>query len=97
MVSAPICEKETLMRLHPLSIALAAIAALALAVPAGAQNRATPVKIVFPFPGGGSGDALTRLLAERFSESLQRPVIVEPRPGAAGRLGIQFVKASEPD
>ena len=62
-----------------------------------AQIRATPIRIVFPFPGGGSGDAMTRLVAERMAASLQRPVIVEPRPGAAGRLGIQFVKASEPD
>ena len=62
-----------------------------------AQGRPAPIRIVFPFPGGGSGDALTRLLADRLAASLQRPVIVEPRPGAAGRLGIQFVKASEPD
>lgn len=71
--------------------------AMAAAPRAFAQVRSTPIKIVFPFPGGGSGDALTRLVADRLAASLQRPVIVEPRPGAAGRLGIQFVKSSEPD
>ena len=40
---------------------------------------------------------MTRLLADRLAANLQRPVIVEPRPGAAGRLGIQYVKGSEPD
>ena len=50
-----------------------------------------------PFPGGGSGDALTRLIAEGLGARLGQPVIVEPRPGAAGRLGVQAVKSAEPN
>jgi tripartite-type tricarboxylate transporter receptor subunit TctC len=78
---------------------LSMLAGLGMAATQGAfaQGRPTPIRIVYPFPGGGSGDALTRLLADRLATSLQRPVIVEPRPGAAGRLGVQFVKGSEPD
>jgi tripartite-type tricarboxylate transporter receptor subunit TctC len=59
-------------------------------------DRST-IRIVFPFVGGGSGDALTRLVAERIGEKLDRPVIVEPLPGAAGRIGVRRVKSAEPD
>ncbi len=59
--------------------------------------EAQTVRIIFPFVGGGSGDALTRLLADQLSAELQRPVIVEQRPGAGGRIGVQAVKSATPD
>jgi tripartite-type tricarboxylate transporter receptor subunit TctC len=84
------------MRLSRIVLAVAGLAMLTLA-PVAAQNRTTPLRIIYPFPGGGSGDMLTRLIAERLGVALERPVIVEPRVGAAGRLGVQAVKTSEPD
>ena len=66
-----------------------------LIAPTGVQ--AQTVRIIFPFVGGGSGDALTRILADQLSAELQRPVIVEQRPGAAGRIGVQAVKSATPD
>jgi tripartite-type tricarboxylate transporter receptor subunit TctC len=85
-------------RLHPLALGfvLSAIAALTLS-PAAAQTRGAPLKIIYPFPGGGSGDALTRLIAEQLGARLNRTVIVEPRAGAGGRLGVQAAKAAEAD
>ncbi len=80
--------------------ALAIVLALAfalLAPSAQAQLGGDPVRIVFPFAAGGSGDALARLLAEHMRTSLDQPVIVENRTGAAGRLGVQAVKNAEPD
>lgn len=68
-----------------------------LASPANAQLGGDPVRIIFPFAAGGSGDALARLLAEHMRASLDQPVIVENRTGAQGRLGVQAVKAAEPD
>jgi len=85
------------MRLTRIAIAVASLATLALTPPLAAQTRSTPLRIIYPFPGGGSGDTLTRLIAERLGTVLDRPVIVEPRVGAAGRLGVQAVKTSEPD
>ena len=84
------------MRLIRIVIALAGLATLVVAAPAAAQTRST-LRIVYPFPGGGSGDTLARLIAERLGTALERPVIVEPRAGAGGRIGVQAVKASEPD
>lgn len=82
-----------------LSAALAALAALtaSLTAPAAAQIGEQPVRIIFPFTPGGSGDAITRLIADKMRSELNRPVIVENRTGAGGRLGVQAVKAAAPD
>lgn len=77
--------------------ALASSAVLAASLPAVAQTGGEPVRIVFPFAAGGSGDALARLLAEQLRVALDQPVIVENRTGAAGRIGVQAVKAAPPD
>lgn len=83
------------MRLRTIGMLFAAIAALTFA-PAAADNRG-PIRIIYPFPGGGSGDALTRLVADQIAARLNRAVIVEPRAGAGGRLGVQAAKAAEAD
>lgn len=86
------------MKLTRMTFLVAAIAALAcFATTAGAQLGGDPIRIVFPFAAGGSGDALARLLAERMRASLDQPVIVENCTGAEGRLGVQAVRAAEPD
>lgn len=79
------------------TLGLAAMIAIFAGAGAVGQQRTAPVRIVFPFVGGGSGDALTRLIADSLAKKLERPVIVENRAGAAGRLGIQAVKTAEPD
>jgi tripartite-type tricarboxylate transporter receptor subunit TctC len=56
-----------------------------------------PIRIFIPYPPGGAGDATARVLAESMRTSLKRPVIVENKPGAAGRLGVQAVKEAPPD
>lgn len=76
---------------------LAAAGLIGAAPAARAQLGEQPIRIVFPFAAGGSGDALARLLAEAMRVALDRPVIVENRTGAAGRIGVQAVKAAAPD
>ena len=84
------------MRPGRLTLVLSALAVLAL-TPAASQTRSAPLKIIYPFAGGGSGDALTRLIAEQLGARLDRVVIVEPRAGAAGRLGVTAAKAADAD
>jgi tripartite-type tricarboxylate transporter receptor subunit TctC len=55
------------------------------------------LKIVFPFSAGGSADAVARLVAEHLQRSIGRPVIVENKVGASGRIGALAVKDAQPD
>ena len=75
-------------------IAAAAIA-LALALPAAAQDGT--IRILVGFPAGASLDSMTRLVAEKMRGSLGQPVVVENRPGAAGQIAMTAVKNAAPD
>lgn len=63
----------------------------------GAPAQEQPVRIIFPFAAGGSGDGLARLIGEKMRAALNRAVIVENRTGAAGRPGVAAVKNAAPD
>ena len=64
---------------------------------ASAQSTRAPVRMISGFPPGGNVDILARVFAERLSEALARPVVVEIRPGAAGQMGREAVKSASPD
>jgi tripartite-type tricarboxylate transporter receptor subunit TctC len=70
----------------------------ALPSPAAAQTYpARPIRIVVPYPAGGTSDILARSLGEKLTGSLGQPVVVENKPGANGNLGADFVAKSPPD
>ncbi len=72
--------------------------ALAIAGPAQAQTWPSQnIRLVVPFPPGGSTDVLARRLAEGLRERLGQTVIVENRGGAGGTIGSEFVAKSAPD
>ena len=73
----------------------ALIVALALALPAIAQDKT--LRIVLGYPPGASSAILTRLLADRMRTLLGQNVIVENKPGAGGIVGNETVKAAAPD
>lgn len=65
--------------------------------PAGAQADAwptRPVRIVVPYPPGGSSDIIARVIAPRLAETLRQTVVVENKPGANGNLGAGIVVQS---
>jgi len=58
---------------------------------------ARPIRLVVPFPPGGSVDTVARSLGKSLQESLGQPVIIENKPGASSVLGARHVKESTPD
>lgn len=79
-------------------VALTGIAALTCAQVALAQTYPTkPVKLIVPYPAGGITDIVGRAVAERMSESLGQPVVVENRSGAGGSIGAEAAARSSPD
>jgi tripartite-type tricarboxylate transporter receptor subunit TctC len=55
------------------------------------------VKVMVPFPAGGSTDILGRMVAEHLQKALGKPVIVENLPGATGTIGVASVARAKPD
>ena len=77
---------------------LAAIAALAFATAAFAQAwPAKTIKIIVPYPPGGTSDILARAIGPGITAALGQPVIIENKPGATGNVGADFVAKSPPD
>jgi tripartite-type tricarboxylate transporter receptor subunit TctC len=81
------------------ALMLSFIAAAALAVSAAnAENYpARVVKIVVPFPAGGTADVMPRVVAEWLAHKWGQSVIVENHTGAGGNIGAEVVAKSEPD
>ena len=81
--------------LHQLfaTILIALSASLAMA----ADYPVKPVRVVVPFPAGGSTDLISRLLAQQMDPELKQTVLVENRPGAGGLVGVLSVTKSDPD
>ena len=80
----------------------ALLGASGTAVPArrgGAQANwpARPLRLIVPFPAGGTTDTLARILAERLGARLGQTVVVENRGGAAGVIAAEIASRAEPD
>ena len=78
--------------------AVFALAVLACSLVSNAQDwPSKPVRIIVPFPPGGSADLLPRIVGERLAQQWGQPVIVDNRPGSAGNIGAAAVFQAEPD
>lgn len=83
--------------------ALTALCAVALAVAAlapsawGQTYPAKAIRIVVPFPAGGTSDILSRAIGQKLTEEWKQPVVVDNRPGAGANIGAEIVVKSPPD
>jgi tripartite-type tricarboxylate transporter receptor subunit TctC len=86
------------MRYLPSRLLKAAGMVLALSTAVAAQDYPTkPVRLVIPFPPGGSNDIVGRLVATQLGEKLGKQVIVENRGGAGGVVATEMVSKAEAD
>jgi tripartite-type tricarboxylate transporter receptor subunit TctC len=77
---------------------LCASLALALACPAAAQTYPSqPIRMIAPFPPGGSVDITARLIAEPLGSQLGTRIIVDNRSGASGNIGMEAAARAAPD
>lgn len=85
------------MRTKLMAMGLAALAA-APALPAAAQDYPTrTVRIIVPFPAGGTADVMPRVVGDWLSRKWGQPVVIENKTGAAGNIGAEAAYRSEPD
>lgn len=78
-------------------VAVIAMAFTGIAVAQGDAYPSKALKMIVPYPPGGAADLTGRLLAQKMSESMKQPVVVENRPGANGGIGAEAVAKSAPD
>ena len=79
-------------------VSIAVLSLLALTAPATAENYPDRVvRIVNPYPPGGSVDVMARILAQKLSDNLGQQFIVENRSGGGGNTGSDYVAKAEPD
>ena len=81
---------------------LSAVACSLLSLTAHAQSPAAvfpakPIKIVVPFPAGGTSDVLARLIGQKMTETWGQPVVIDNKPGSSGNLGADLVAKAAPD
>ena len=82
----------------PVAAPVILLALMGACVPVHAQTfPARPVRIVVPFPPGGTSDILARSIGQKLSEEWGQPVLTDNRPGAAGNIASENVAKSKPD
>jgi tripartite-type tricarboxylate transporter receptor subunit TctC len=89
--------KHSTLRRQLLALCIAPCLALSAGLCAAQTYPSKAIKIVVPFPPGGSADLLARSLGERLTASMGQPVLIDNKPGAGGIAGADFVNKSPAD
>lgn len=74
-----------------------ALASAALAAPAVLAQNDRPLRVLVGFQAGVSIDVVTRIVADKLKDELKRPIVVDNKPGAGGRLAAELLKAAPAD
>ena len=80
-----------------LATGLVALAALSSTGVMAQTYPSKPIKLIVPFPAGGTTDIVARIVAQRMSETMGQPVVVDNKGGAGGAIGADLVAKAAPD
>ncbi|PUE30415.1 hypothetical protein B9Z39_02585 [Limnohabitans sp. JirII-29] len=80
-----------------LATGLVALAALSSTAVMAQAYPSKPIKLIVPFPAGGTTDIVARIVAQRMSETMGQPVVVDNKGGAGGAIGADLVAKAAPD
>ena len=91
-LAAAVARQDILLRW------LCAAFALAMATPLAAQlTSQSPIRLIAPFPPGGSVDIIARLIAEPLARELGTRIVIDNRSGASGNIGMEAAARAKPD
>src|SRR5215467_13863404 len=97
MAFSSVIARHRCLRRQLIAAALA-LAAILAAPDAWAQDYPSrAVKIIVPFPAGGTADVMPRIFSDWLSKKWGHPVVIENRTGAAGNIGAEAVAKADPD
>jgi tripartite-type tricarboxylate transporter receptor subunit TctC len=88
------------VKAHKLTLVLSTLVSALAVAPAIAGDAAyptRPVRFICPFPPGGAADMVTRMLAQRFTDTFRHQVVVDNRSGAGGVIGVQLTAKAPAD
>jgi tripartite-type tricarboxylate transporter receptor subunit TctC len=98
MLSVRSCEHRGIVARAAIALTVAVAVLFSAAKAAKAQDYPShPVKIIVPFPAGGTADVMPRLFTDWLARRWGQPVVIENRSGAGGNIGAEAVAKSEPD
>jgi tripartite-type tricarboxylate transporter receptor subunit TctC len=80
-----------------LSLCLLLAATAVATAPPVAHAQSRPLRIIVPLPAGSTSDVVARMVGDGLKDSLARPVVVENRPGASGRIAVDALRNAAPD
>jgi len=83
--------------MRSIAAALALCAALVASSVAHAEYPEHPIRLIVPFPAGGTVDLVARLVTARMAEDLKQPIVIENRSGAGGVIATDAVAKAAPD
>ena len=85
------------MKIHLLFALLVGFWGMTAQAQTPAAFPSKPIKIVVPFPAGGTSDVLARLIGQKMTEAWGQPVVIDNKPGSSGNLGADLVAKAAPD
>lgn len=88
------------LRIRPLTVLAASLMiflSLGSAVTFADEYPSRPIQMIVPWSAGGAVDSVARVVGQKLSEAVGKPVVVENKTGASGNIGVQFVAKSQSD